>query len=462
MTFVKFKFAKSSFVCMLLLILSGCSAITGHQEDIDIYTKDFTQTNCDVNLQKTKIEKNNDVILAANQAGSLIRQCKDFNASTAYFDIAEDRYKSDVDEEGVASQAAGVLGTALVNDNVLDYEGFYYERVMTNVYKALNFMSLGDYDNARIELNRAIDRQRRAKDAYAKELQKASDEVKKGSGVTDKQQSAQNESQISAILKDYEGSLGEFSVLPNFINPFVSYLYGIFSYAQKDYAKSRDLLKESLLMNDKNPQIQKDFKLAEEHYSHVKKKKNSSKYIWIIYENGMTINRQELRYDIPLFILTSHVPHVGIALPKLGQSQSSFDSIKANGEQSIVVADMDAVVRSEFKNQMPLIVTKAVARAATKAALGYAAKEGAGDFGALGAGLYSLLTNKADLRYWSTLPQNFQSLRVENDGQEIKIMTDTGVTVGNLLPKKDLNGIIYVKSLTPQNLSLYEIYFKEN
>ena len=159
MTFVKFKFAKISFVCMLLLILSGCSAITGYQEEIDTYTKDFTQTNCDVNLQKTKIEKNNDVILAANQAGSLTRQCKDFNASTAYFDIAEDRYKSDVDEEGVASQAAGVLGTALVNDNVLDYEGFYYERVMTNVYKALNFMSLGDYDNVRIELNRAVDRQ---------------------------------------------------------------------------------------------------------------------------------------------------------------------------------------------------------------------------------------------------------------------------------------------------------------
>lgn len=57
MTFVKFKFAKISFVCMLLLILSGCSSITRYQEEIDTYTKDFTRTNCDVNLQKTKIEK---------------------------------------------------------------------------------------------------------------------------------------------------------------------------------------------------------------------------------------------------------------------------------------------------------------------------------------------------------------------------------------------------------------------
>ena len=61
---------------MLLSALSGCSAITGYQEEIDVYTKDFTQTNCDVNLQKTKIEKNGDVILAADQAGLLTEQCK--------------------------------------------------------------------------------------------------------------------------------------------------------------------------------------------------------------------------------------------------------------------------------------------------------------------------------------------------------------------------------------------------
>ena len=42
---------------MLLSALSGCGAITGHQEEIDVYTKDFARTNCDVNLQKTKIEK---------------------------------------------------------------------------------------------------------------------------------------------------------------------------------------------------------------------------------------------------------------------------------------------------------------------------------------------------------------------------------------------------------------------
>lgn len=53
----------------------------------------------------------------------------------------------------------GGPGAVLIDDNALACEGFYCERVMISAYKALNFMSLGDRDNARIKLNRAVDRQ---------------------------------------------------------------------------------------------------------------------------------------------------------------------------------------------------------------------------------------------------------------------------------------------------------------
>ena len=49
----------------------------------------------------------------------------------------------------------GGPGAVLIDDNALDCEGFYCERVMISAYKALNFMSLGDYDSAKTELNRA-------------------------------------------------------------------------------------------------------------------------------------------------------------------------------------------------------------------------------------------------------------------------------------------------------------------
>ena len=49
----------------------------------------------------------------------------------------------------------GGPGAVLIDDNALACEGFYCERVMISAYKALNFMSLGYYDSAKTELNRA-------------------------------------------------------------------------------------------------------------------------------------------------------------------------------------------------------------------------------------------------------------------------------------------------------------------
>lgn len=87
---------------------------------------------------------------------------------------------NDVDEEGAKSKAASEPGAVLIDDNAPDCEGFYCERVMISAYKALNFMSLGDYDSAKTELNRALigrrsyDRTSRSRARHAEnELSKA-------------------------------------------------------------------------------------------------------------------------------------------------------------------------------------------------------------------------------------------------------------------------------------------------
>lgn len=229
--------------CIIFVSFVGCAAVTGHQDGIAAYSKKFADGVCDVTEQKNKIAKSDDAVLSANQAGALLRQCGDFNASVYYFDVAESKYKEDIDEKGALSAVGAEIGSALVNENTLDYEGYYYERVMTNIYKSLDFMSMKDYDSARVELNRAIDRQRRAKDMYAKQLQKAKDELEKDAKVEQNDQKSQNDSQISAILSSYESSIGDFRALPNFINPFTSYLAGIFFFMDGNYEKSRDLLK---------------------------------------------------------------------------------------------------------------------------------------------------------------------------------------------------------------------------
>ena len=78
----------------------------------------------------------------------------------------------------VHTSAASVV----VSDNIVPYLGEEYDGIMINTYKALNFMALGDNDLARVEFNRALDRQRRAKEKFAKEIAKIKDEMDKEEG----------------------------------------------------------------------------------------------------------------------------------------------------------------------------------------------------------------------------------------------------------------------------------------
>jgi tetratricopeptide (TPR) repeat protein len=52
----------------------------------------------------------------------------------------------------------------------LDYRYTTYDGVMTNIYKAMSFLALGDRDSARVEFNRSEDRQRRAEEYFRKEI----------------------------------------------------------------------------------------------------------------------------------------------------------------------------------------------------------------------------------------------------------------------------------------------------
>lgn len=453
------------FLVLAITLFSGCAAVVGHKKTIDAYTANFINKNCDLTELEKKIQKDDDTILSANQAGSIAMQCGDHNASIYYFDIAESRYKDDVDEKSTLSKVGAETGSMLVNENVLDYEGYYYERVMTNLYKSINFMSQNNMEFARVELNRAIDRQRMAKDRYAKDLEKAKEELAQKE-VQDKNNQTiaeankkSNEAQIENILSSYQNSIGDFKVLPNFINPFTTYLAGIFFFAERDYEKSRDLLKETLLMDEHNPQVQKDMLLADQFLSSTDNRKKP-KYAWIIYENGQTLSRKERRFDIPFFIATTKIPHLGIALPTLDQSSSSYANLVVNNDPTVVISDMDAVVKTEFKDQMPLRVTRVITRAVAKAALGYAANETFGNIGSLVTGIYGAMTNVSDTRYWSSLPQNFQSLRVENNGQDLEIFGDDETLIQKLTLQKDQNAIIYIRSIARGSYTAHEIYFK--
>ncbi|MBL0687504.1 MAG: hypothetical protein JJV95_04770 [Sulfurospirillum sp.] len=433
----------------LIFFLSGCTAITGHGELLNSFEKTVEKSSCDYSFVEKRVEKKDDIILWASQGGILSRDCFDYKKSNYMFDQAENIYKSDVDLQSNFSKTRSKTSSILINKNINEYTGNEYEKIMLNTYKGLNSMALNDFEDARVEFNRALDRQRRAKEYFQKDIIKAQNRSKEDKNY----QKAQNKQTQKAIYDNYEDIFSGFEEYSDFVNPYATYISSLFFLLDKDFSKSRDLLKESLAMQPTNKQIKKDFELLDELMGYSKNDKN---YAWIIYENGQSMVKKEISMSIPLFLFTNDLYYTTLALPTLYERDSSYEYIQVENQKSVIIANMDSVIKAEFKKRFPQIALEATLNSIVKTYLQYELNQQSPIGGFLGA-FYQGLTNKADIRSWTTLPKNFQSLRVELNHEPIIIKDDKNRVISTLLVDNNTHVLIYIKSSSRGNVKVHKI-----
>jgi uncharacterized protein YcfL len=280
---------------------------------------------------------------------------------------------------------------------------------MVNVYKALNFAAMGDHENARVEFNRALQRQVRAKERFAAEIARnrrevAAEESSQNAGTGSAEQTMDSPQTQQILSREYS-NLDQFQAYPDFVNPFATYPAGRYFLLRGDHNKALDILKEAHGMLPDNPIVAEDFAAADANRRVLGK-------VYVLFENGMVPSKQEIRVDLPLFIFTNHVRYTGIALPKLAPRQRAYPYIDvvSNGAttRTVPLASMDAVVAAEFRKDLPMVVGRAVASAIAKAALQYMAQKELGDLAGILAAGYSAISTAVDQRIWSALPKEFQ------------------------------------------------------
>ncbi len=437
---------KLFFNTIFVFSFCGCAAISGYQDSMNTFDNNLESKNCDYTQIEEKIKDNDDPILWGIQGGSLARNCFAYKKSNGFFDEAEEKYKQTVDEDTVFDNTLEASKSILVNNNANEYEGNIYEKVMVNTYKALNYASLHDSANARVEFNRALDRQRRAKDYFRSEIQKKEANLEK-----------ENKEAEDTVYKQYDSLLNDFKAYPDFINPFTTYMAGVYFLLDGDTVKARDLLKESMEMQPSNEQIKSDYELSNK-YLDSSLRESKEKYAWIIYENGQGMIKDEIRIDIPLFIFSRNVIYTGIALPKIVERSSSYAYLDINGKDTTEVCNMDNVIKTEFKKRFPAILSEAIANTITKTITQKQLNDSSPLAGFLGF-LYQSFTNRADVRSWTALPKNFQSLRVKLDGKPIEIKNNEGKIIKEVFIPNDKNALIYVKSQVIGNNIIHKILF---
>lgn len=399
-----------------------------------------------------------DTIIWRLEQGAALRAAWRYQESNTAFDVAEariERYDAGA-RVHVGQEAAAILS----NQANLPYEGRTYDRVMLNTYKALNFLQLGDLERARVEFNRVLKRQEDARAENERRIARAESELKsQPSPVRSAVQQTRDSSQFKSALGGEFAFLDRFKAEAAYVNPFATWAFGLFHLATagdaSDLERAHKAFEQAAAAAPQNKFLQSDLALADQRLAG----QPLPALTYVVFETGRAPVREQVRIDIPLFV--TRLSYVGAAFPKLAFNGSYASSLNVTAgsvtETSSVVADFDAIVARDFKDELPAIVTKTLISTLAKATATYALNaeaERRGDLTGLlvkvGATLTQLAINIADTRTWTTLPKQIQVCRVPtppdrkltlsapSSGQRVEVAVGEGLV-----------NIVFVKSVSP-------------
>ena len=411
-------------------------------------------------------DNNGDHLIFLLEKGAACRAAGDLDQSNQALDEA-DRMFNKFDAKAKIRVGRQAMA-AVTNLAELDYEGYGYDRIMMNAYKALNYMEQGNLDFARAELKRVADDQqiiedrKRAKITEAEAARKERPAAQADSVDVNR---TYNDPRVQSQINTLYPNLPDLAGRAIYTNAFAEYLQGIF-YLHAGDASDREVgrvaLRNSLGMVN-NPYIQQDLQLADE----IANGRATKPVTYVIFESGIAPKRDEIRIDIPIFIfnIAAHdagVDYVGVAFPKLVPEPGGYEALLVRAGtvsyQTLPLVDMDAVIAREFKDELPAVVTRTIIAAGTKAALAYAANRATANSGnsnqtnwvnlltRVATTAYQYGMNRADLRTWRTLPKRISMARFDTpaDGM-LTLSTPGGLPVGSVSLDPNAVNLVWVR-----------------
>ncbi len=140
---------------VVLLMLGGCQTYNSHGFATSYQFGSYDAAAAQLQSQgggALQDFANGDHLIYLLEDGAIKRTQGNLKASTDSFEKADDFFRK-LDEKADVRIGRGVKA-AVSNLGELQYEGTGYDRMMTNAYKALNYMEEGNLDYARAELKR--------------------------------------------------------------------------------------------------------------------------------------------------------------------------------------------------------------------------------------------------------------------------------------------------------------------
>lgn len=461
-------FLALALICTAVGFLTGCQTYKPPRERW--LAGDYAGAAREYGAKATNNRTGKDAIIWNVEYATTLRANGQFKESSAEFDTAEEQINR-YDELGKTS-ISGQTAALFVNQATVPYEGRDYDKVMVNVYKALNFIQLGEADKARVEFIRAAQRQQDAEENNKRRIlkleeaaEKLKDSKEKGAAkAKEMADKAKNDAGFKQKIQASYGYLDEFKAKANYVNPFAYYMDGLFFLTanadRSDLVRARDSFRFTLGSIGENKFIMQDLEMVDQ----LLQGAAIPPVTYVIFETGTAPLRGQIRIDIPLFLVgVRDVPYVGAAFPILKIQNGHLPSLNVSAggtnETSVLLASMDNVVGQAFKDELPSIITKTLVSTTLKAAVFYGASQATKKQNPLVDIMVKAIiavvqasVNIADTRTWNTLPKEIQFCRVTTPADRYLILSGpNGTPKTELVVDDGQVNLIYVKSVSATN-----------
>ena len=397
------------------LLATGCKTYQEQNRVIQHWQHgDLTNAVAEATKMADKTAGTKDAIVWRLEQGAALRANGQYEDSNKAFDVAQQ--KMDDYAQKAKVRLGQETGALLSNQAELDYEGRAYDGIMLNTYKALNYLALGEPDKARPELIRAYQRQQDAVQDNQKRIEKVQDEAAKNKDSAAIQR-AQNDPGLESKIQGASTNLNNLKPYAAYVNPFTVYLDGLFFMTDaadsSDLERARKSFERVTEMAPDNRYVREDLAMVD----NLINGQPPPPTTFVIFETGCAPVRNQVRISIP--IIVTKVSYIGAAFPTLKPQGNYVPSLTVtadgNNLTTSLVSDMDSVIGLDFKNELPIVITKTIAATVVKGVAAYAANQAANqqsDWAGLlmqiGTAVYQAAVNIADERTWTTLPKEFQ------------------------------------------------------
>lgn len=373
-----------------------------------------------------KYRKGNDKILYLLERGRIAQIKNDLEVSMEDFEAAIEAVRRREEKAIISASDVGAqTSTFLTNDNAVPYKGDGYEKVFLYHFQAFNYLAKKDIEGAGVEVRRANLEQNLALEMYDNEVQKA--EEKARAKRIETEQAYANLNTAYHRMDDIAGK-----VKNSFQNAYTFYLSGIVyellnqpNDAYIDYKKALQIFPDNTYVQRDVIRLAKDLGMNQElseytaRFPHVRVadeeggEKRETGELVVFFENGLVPQKREIKVPIP-------TPNgfLAVAFPVYAAKWSDIEPLSlsepASGRilgEAEPLCYVQALAVKSLMEKVPGMVARHLFRSATKAAFQWQTKDSAGTAGTIISSLYNVVSEKADLRSWLTLPRDVQILR---------------------------------------------------